>query len=388
MSGDGNGAMAIGPKLPRPSSTLPSRKSGGHQRYFVLNDPGHLPDVEFGLLHWRTLIAGTGMRRREFIGLVGSATVWPMAVLAQQRIRILRLGVLWQGRKNQVSGAWEAFTDALQQLGWSDGNNLQIEQRWAANDAAQVHVLATELISLKPDIIFAINTLVVAALQHETKTIPIVFVSVTDPVASGFVASLSHPGGNMTGFSNFEPTLVGKHIEILKEIVPGMTAVSDMFNPDNNPAHLLSVYPILEAAARHYAVELDPAPVRNDADIERVISSLGDKPTTGLTIAGEPFFNARLDLITSLMTRYRVVSVCTFRLFVEGGCLISYGNDLIEQYRKAAEYIDRILKGASPADLPVQAPTKFEMVINLKTAKAMGLTMPPALLGRADEVIE
>jgi putative ABC transport system substrate-binding protein len=149
-----------------------------------------------------------------------------------------------------VSGAWEAFTDALRQLGWSEGDNLQIEQRWAANDAAQVDVLATELVSLKPDVILAINTLVVAALQHDTKTIPIVFVSVTDPVASGFVASLSHPGGNVTGFSNFEPTLVGKHIEILKEIAPGMTAVSDMFNPDNNPAHLPSVYPILEAAAR------------------------------------------------------------------------------------------------------------------------------------------
>jgi putative ABC transport system substrate-binding protein len=328
------------------------------------------------------------MRRREFIGLVSSAAIWPMAVLAQQGIRKPRLGVLWQGPKNQVSGAWEAFIDALRELGWSEGNNLQIEQRWAANDAAQVHVLATELVSLKPDIILAINTLVVAALQHDTKTIPIVFVSVTDPVASGFVASLSHPGGNVTGFSNFEPTLVGKHIELLKEIAPGMTAVSDMFNPDNNPAHLPSVYPILEAAARQFAVELIPAPVRNDADIERVISSLGDKPTAGLTIAGEPFFNARLDLITSLTTRYRVVSVSPFRLFVEQGCLISYGNDLIEQYGKAAAYIDRILKGANPADLPVQRPTKFEMIVNLKTAKAMGLTIPPTLLARADKVIE
>jgi putative tryptophan/tyrosine transport system substrate-binding protein len=328
------------------------------------------------------------MRRREFIGLVGTAPVWPVAARAQQAIRMPRLGVLWQGQKNQVSGAWEAFTDALRRLGWSEGNNLQIEQRWAANDASQVHVLAAEIVSLKPDIIFAINTLVVAALQHETKTIPIVFVSVTDPVASGFVASLPHPGGNITGFSNFEPTLAGKHIEILKEITPGMTAVSDMFNPDNNPAHLSSVYPVLEAAARNQAVHLVPAPVIDDADIERVISSLGDKPTTGLTIAGEPFFNGRLNLITSLTTRYRVVSVCPFRIFVEKGCLISYGNDLVEQYGKAATYIDRILKGANPADLPVQAPTKFQMVINLKTAKAMGLTIPPTLLARADEVIE
>jgi putative ABC transport system substrate-binding protein len=229
----------------------------------------------------------------------------------------------------------------------------------------------------------------VAELHHETKTIPIVFVSVTDPVASGFVASLSHPGGNITGFSNFEPSLVGKHIEILKEIMPGMTAVSDMFNPVTNPAHLSSLHPILEAAARQHAVELIPAPVRSDADIESVLSSLRDKPTTGLIVAGDPFLNARLDLITSLMTRYRVISITPFRFFVERGCLISYGSsDLIEQYGKAAVYIDRILKGANPADLPVQSPTKFEMVINLKTAKAMGLTLSPSLILRADEVIE
>jgi len=328
------------------------------------------------------------MKRREFITLIGGAAAWPLAARAQQGIGKRRLGVLWQGQKNQVLGAWEAFTDALRLLGWSEGNDLQIDQRWAANDAAQVKVLATELVSLKPDVILAINTLVVAALQHETKSIPVVFVSVTDPVASGLVASLSHPGGNITGFSNFEPTLAGKHIEILKEIMPGVTAVSDMFNPDMNPAHLSSVYPILEAAARHDGVELVPAPVRSDADIERVISNLQDRPNIGLLVAGEPFFNARIHLITSLLTRYRVVSVSPFRLFVEQGCLISYGNDLVEQYGKAATYVDRILKGENPADLPVQAPTKFEMVINLKAAKQMGLTIPPTLLARADEVIE
>jgi putative tryptophan/tyrosine transport system substrate-binding protein len=329
------------------------------------------------------------MRRRKFLSAIcGAVLAFPSAARAQQGIRMPRLGVLWLAQQGQLSGAWETFTDALRQLGWSDGNNIQIDQRWAANDPAQVPVLATELVNLKPDIIFAINTLAVEALQHETQTIPIVFVSVTDPVVSGFVASLSHPGGNITGFSNFEPTLVGKHIELLKEIMPGMTAVSDMFNPDANTAHLSSVYPILEAAARHHAVQLIAAPVRNDADIERVISSLGDKPTTGLVVAGEPFLGVRLDLVTSLTMRYRVVSVSPFRFFAERGCLISYGSDLIEQYGKAAAYIDRILKGANPADLPVQAPTKFEMVINLKTAKAMGLTIPPTLLARADQVIE
>ncbi len=327
------------------------------------------------------------MKRRKFICLVGGALVSPLAARAQQRA-IPRLGVLVQGQKGQLSGNWEAFTDALQRLGWSDGKNIKIEYRFGKNDPVMIHDFAAELVSLKPDVIFASNTLVVAELHHETKTIPIVFVSVTDPVASGFVASLSHPGGNITGFSNFEPTLVGKHIELLKEIMPALTAVSDMFNPDTNPAHLSSLHPVLEAAARQRAVELIPAPVRNDDDIERAISNLSDKPTTGLMIAGEPFLNVRLDLITSLTTRYRVVSICPFRYFVERGCLISYGSDLIEQYGKAAEYIDRILKGANAADLPVQAPTKFEMAINLKTAKAMGLMIPPTLLARADEVIE
>jgi putative tryptophan/tyrosine transport system substrate-binding protein len=218
------------------------------------------------------------MRRREFIRLVGSATVWPLAARAQLGARMPRLGVLVQGQEGQLLGNWEAFTDALRRLGWSDGNNIQIEYRFAENDPVKIHALAAELVALKPDIIFAVNTLVVAELQHETKTIPIVFVSVTDPVASGFVASLSHPGGNITGFTNFEPTLVGKHIEILKEIAPGITAVSDMFNPDTNPAHQSSVSPVLEAAARHHAVELISAPVRNDADIERVISSLATGP--------------------------------------------------------------------------------------------------------------
>jgi putative tryptophan/tyrosine transport system substrate-binding protein len=277
------------------------------------------------------------MRRREFIGFVGGATAWPLAARAQQGARTARLGVLLQGQNGQLPGTREAFTDDLQRLGWSDGKNIQIVYRYGENDPVKIHDFAAELVSLKPDIIFASNTLVVAELHHETKTIPIVFVSVTDPVASGFVASLSHPGGNITGFSNFEPSLVGKHIEILKEIMPGMTAVSDMFNPDTNPAHLSSLHPILEAAARRYAVLLIPAPVRNDADIERVLSSLGDKPTTGLIVAGDPFLNGRLDLITSLMTRYRVVSVTPFRFFVERGCLISYGSsDLFEQYGKAA----------------------------------------------------
>jgi putative ABC transport system substrate-binding protein len=328
------------------------------------------------------------VKRREFIKLVGgAAAMWPLTARAQQPAP--RLGVLVQSRKDQLPGSWEALTGALQRLGWSDGKSIQIEARFAENDPAKVSAFAAELVTLQPDVIFAVNTLVVAALQHETRTIPIVFVSVTDPVASGFVASLSHPGGNITGFSNFEPSLVGKHIELLKEIVPGITAVSDMFNPDTNPAHRTSIYPALETAAGRHGLDFIPAPVRNDADIEGVISGLGDKPTIGLSVAGEPFLNERLDLITSLATRYRVVTICPFRYFAERGCLISYGSDdLLAQYVKAAAYIDRILKGESPSDLPVQAPSKYEMVVNLRTAKAIGLTIPPSLLTRADEVIE
>jgi putative ABC transport system substrate-binding protein len=330
------------------------------------------------------------MRRREFVTLLGgAAAAWPLAATqAQQSARMARIAVLFAARKDMAAEYVETFTKSLLELGWVDGQNIKIDYRFAENDVEKARAFAKELVDLKPDVILAINTVVVAAFRRETKTIPIVFVAVTDPVASGFVASLSHPGGNITGFSNYEPTLVAKHIEILKEISPGMTTLLDMFNPDVNLAHLASVYPVLEAAARYHAVELVAAPVRSDADIERVISSLRDKSTTGLIVAAEPFLRERLDHITSLTTRYRILSVFGFRNFAEAGGLISYGSDLVEQYRQAAVYIDRIMKGANPAELPVQLPTKFEMVINLKTARAMGLTMPPALLGRADEVIE
>jgi putative ABC transport system substrate-binding protein len=332
------------------------------------------------------------MRRREFIASLGGIAAWPLAARAQQGNRVSRVGVLRVGTGDSplASATLAAFKKAIQGLGWTDGTNIRIDYRMASpNDVAQIPVIARELLGLKPDVILAHTQLAVTAFQRETKNIPIVFVAITDPVASGFVQSLSHPGGNITGFSNFEPTLVGKYIEILKEIMPGMTGVSEMFYADN-PDRFRITHPLLEAAARHHAVELITAPVRNDSDIDRVISGLGDNPTKGLIVAGEPFFGTRhnLDLIVSLTTRYRVPTVYSFRFLVEAGGLISYGNDLVEQYRQAAAYIDRLLKGANPADLPVQAPTKFEMVINLKTAKAMGLTIPPTLLARADEVIE
>ncbi len=241
---------------------------------------------------------------------------------------------------------------------------------------------------MKPNVLFAVTTIATRELERETKAIPIVFVSVTEPVASGHVASMSRPGGNITGFSNAEPIIGGKHIEIFNEIAPEMTSVVCMFNPDGDPAFLSSAYPVMGEAAQHHALDLTATAVRTEADIERVILGVADKKKTGLFVAGEPFMHVRLPFITSLTTRHRIVSVCPFRYFVERGCLISYGIDLVEEFRQAAGYIDRILRGASPADLPVQGPTKFEMAVNLKTARAMSLTIPSALLARADVVID
>jgi putative ABC transport system substrate-binding protein len=333
------------------------------------------------------------MRRREFIGLAGGvAAALPFAARAQQGTRMPRVAELRviSSDNPRADSLQAVFKKALQELGWTDGSNIQIDYRRAEpNDGAQIEAFAKELLSLKPDVILAHTARAVAVFQRETKDIPIVFVTVNDPVVSGFVASLSHPGGNITGFSNFEPALVGKYIEILKEIMPGMTAAVELYYADN-PDRFMVTHPLLEAAARYHAVELITAPVRDDADIERVISSLGDKQTTGLIVAGEPFFSGqhKLDLLVTLTTRYHVATVSSFRYFVAAGLLISYGHDLDEQNRQAAGYVDRILKGATPGDLPVQLPTKFELFINLKTAKALGLTIPATLLGRADEVIE
>jgi putative ABC transport system substrate-binding protein len=332
------------------------------------------------------------MKRREFIKLTGGAALLPLSVRAQQADRIYKIGVLFLGAKDEQFGDQQrqtvALSKTLMELGWTEGKNIQIEYRWAASDATQLSIFARELLSLKPDIILAQGTQTVATLKRETETTPIVFVSVTDPVLSGLVASLARPGVNVTGFSNFEPTLVGKYVEILKELIPGTTAAVLLANPDNPAGSITG--PLYEAAAQYQRVQLVHAPARNASEIVSVISSLGEKPTTGLIVAGDPLFGSgnNLSLVVSLAMRYRVRAVYSFRHFVEAGGLISYGNDLVDQYRQAAKYIDRILRGANPADLPVQAPTKFEMVINLKTARAMGLTIPPTLLSRADDVIE
>jgi putative ABC transport system substrate-binding protein len=328
------------------------------------------------------------MKRRVFLALLGGAAAGvPFAARAQQTPLI---GVLLANAREHplTAPSVAAFTKAFSQLGWIDGKNVRIDYRWAASDVDRMQALARELVGLQPNILVGQSTPVIAALARETKTIPIVFISIADPIRSGLIESLSHPGGNITGFANFEPSLTGKWIELLSDIVPRLARVTYIYYPDTSANQF--VQQPMELAARSHGIELIAAPALNEADIERVIAGLAGDPATGLIVAGDPFFGARrnLDLVTSLAVRHRVPAIYAFRLFVEGGGLISYGNDLLDQYRQAPAYVDRILKGANPADLPVQMPTKFELIVNLKTAKAMGIEIPPTLLARADEVIE
>ena len=332
------------------------------------------------------------MKRREFIKLLGAAAAgWPLAAHAQQGGQMRRIGVLLGGSNDdpQTVAGLTAFRTALGELGWIDGRNIQIDYRFAATNADRMRAFAKELVALQPDLLVGQSTPVTAALQRETKTIPIVFVIVSDPVGSGFVASLPRPGGNITGFINIEASLSGKWIEMLKEIVPQVTRAALLFNPQTAPYFAFYQQPF-EAAARSNGVEPIAAPVHSAADIERVFESLGGRPDTGVVLLPDIFTTTKinLDLITSLGARTRVPTIYPYRYMVAAGGLISYGIDSADLYRRAPVYIDRILKGAKPADLPVQLPTKFELAINLKTAKALGIDIPATLLGRADEVIE
>jgi putative ABC transport system substrate-binding protein len=332
------------------------------------------------------------MKRRELLTLLGGAAVtWPLRTRAQQSGRVRRIGVLLgnaEGDTQAVAGL-AAFKTGLQELGWIDGRNIQIDYRFAAADVDRMQTLAKELVVLQPDLIMGQTTPVIAALQRETKTIPIVFIIVSDPVGSGFVASLPHPGGNITGFINIEASLSGKWIEMLKEIVPRCTHAAFLFNPETAPYFAFYERPF-DASARSSGIEPIATPVHTAADIERVFESLGGRPDTGLVLPLDVFtgMKTNLALITSLAARYHVPTIYPYRYMVAAGGLISYGIDNTDLYRRAPTYIDRILKGAKPADLPVQLPTKFELAINLKTAKALGIDIPATLLGRADEVIE
>jgi putative ABC transport system substrate-binding protein len=329
------------------------------------------------------------MKRRDFITLLGgAAAAWPLAVRAQQRERVRRIGVLMPEDENDPAAKTyvSAFTQALAGLGWTDGRNVRVDLRWGRGDSNRTRALAQELVALPPDIILTHGVPATVALQRETRTIPIVFATMNEPVASGIVASLNHPGGNITGFANLEASMGGKWLELLSEIGPGLKRAALMFNPD---AVAASPYmPSLETAARSFKVEPIIAPVRSDVEIEAAIISLGREPRGGLVAMPDNFTFAHRASIISAATRNNVPAVYSLSDFVRNGGLLSYGADLVDTYRRAATYVDRILRGEKPGDLPVQFPTKFEMVVNLKTAKELGLTVPQSIVLRVDEVIE
>jgi putative ABC transport system substrate-binding protein len=329
------------------------------------------------------------MRRREFITLLGgAAAAWPLAARAQQANRVRRIGVLMPGDENDpvMKPPLSAFTEALPELDWGDGRNLRMDLRWHGGDTNRMRALVQELVGLQPDIILTYATPATVAVQRETRTIPIVFAGVTDPVAQRIVGRLDRPSGNITGFAFLEASLGGKWLELLSEIAPGLKRAAVMFNPD--PAPVSAYMPSLETAARSLKVELIIAPIQSDVEIETAVIALGREPGGGLVVMPEPFTVAHRAPIISATARNNVAAVYALSEFVRDGGLLSYGVDQVDNFRRAATYVDRILRGEKPGDLPVQLPTKFEMVVNLKTARALGLAIPPSIMLRADEVIE
>jgi putative ABC transport system substrate-binding protein len=327
------------------------------------------------------------IRRRSFITLLGGAAAWPLAAGAQQPERVRRIGVLVPFDENDPEGKRRvsAFTQALAGLGWTDGRNARMGLRWGGGDINRIRALARELVGLQPDIIVTSGT-GTAALQRETRTVPIVFANAGDPVASGVVERLDRPGGNVTGFASNEATLGGKWLELLLEIAPGLKRAAIMFNPDTAP---VSTYmPSLETAARSLKVQAIIARVHSDVEIETAIIALGREPGGGLVIIPDVFIVAHRAPIISAAARNNVPAVYYLSFFARDGGLLSYGVDQVDTWRRATTYVDRILRGANPGDLPVQFPTKFEMVVNRKTATALGLAIPASILLRADEVIE
>jgi putative tryptophan/tyrosine transport system substrate-binding protein len=330
------------------------------------------------------------MRRREFIGVLGTTALWSLAARAEQSARIRRVGVLMAYTTSDPEGEdrHRIFRQALSELGWVDGYNVHIDTRWPGSDADQIRKFAKELVRFRPDVVVAAGTPAVTTLQDETRIIPIVFVSVTDPVGQRLVESLAHPAGNSTGFSLFEPSMSSKWLELIKEIAPGTTRVGIIFNPETAAGTQLYLRSV-GAAAPSFSVQIPAIQVRNDEEVEREITSLGHTSGTALIVLPDIFSVTHRKLILQLASQYRLPTIHFFGYFAREGGLIAYGVDTRELYRRAASYVDRIFRRANrPADLPVQQPTKFELTINLKTAKALGLTVPPSLLARADEVIE
>ena len=327
------------------------------------------------------------MRRREFIkGIVGSATAWPLAAQAQQADRMRRIGVLMSGAADDPVGQAEAkaFQQGLQQLGWTDGRNVRIDYRWAAGTVENSRKYAVELVALAPDVILAVGGATGPVLQA-TRTVPIVFTVTSDPVGSGFVNSLSRPGGNATGFMLFEYSLSAKWVELLKQIAPGVTRAAVLRDPATTSGIGRAV---IQSVAPSAGVEVIPVGVRDAGEIERGVTAFARSSSDGLIVSTSALAIVHRDLIVILAARHKLPTIYPERDFATAGGLISYGPDYVDQFRLAAGYVDRILKGEKPADMPVQAPTKYQLVINLKTAKALGLDVPPTVLARADEVIE
>jgi putative ABC transport system substrate-binding protein len=328
------------------------------------------------------------MKRREFITLLGgAAAAWPLAARAQTK-RMRRIGVLMGlvAKDPEAQSRVAAFENGLQELGWVNGRNLSIEYRWAG-DGNVLRDHAAELLAMAPDLILANSTPVTAALREQSRTVPIVFTQVVDPVGAGFVDSLARPGGNLTGFTSFEFSIGTKWLEALKQTAPRVTRVALVFNPQSAPYADLFLRPV-EAAAPSFSVASTGAAARDPDHVDRVFDALAREPHGGLMVLPDISMTNYREAIVALAARHRVPAVYPFRFFAASGGLMSYGTDVAEIFRRAAAYVDRILKGTSPGELPIQAPTKYELVINLKTANALGLTVPPTLLARADEVIE
>jgi putative ABC transport system substrate-binding protein len=329
------------------------------------------------------------MRRREFITLVGGAAAgWPLAALAQQREPTRRVGVLMSLAADDREGQarMDAFVQGLRELGWIDGRNVQIDTRWVAGGADRVRQYVAELVALSPDVILASGGSVVGPLLQATHTVPIVFTQTPDPVGAGFVDSLAHPGGNATGFSIFDYDIAGKWLELLKQIAPSVTRAAVVRDPATPQG--IGQFSAVHTVSPLLGIEVSPLNASEPSEVERAITAFAHAPNSGLIVTGSNFAITHRELIIKLANQHKMPTVYPLRFFVTAGGLISFGPDANDTLRRAAVYVDRILKGEKPADLPVQAPTKYELVINLKTAKAIGLIMPPSVLGRADEVIE
>jgi len=330
------------------------------------------------------------MRRRDFIkGIVGSAATWPLAARAQQSGHMRRIGVLLGSNESNVeqgAALKEAFVRSLQKFGWTAGTNVVIDYRWGGGDRDRIRLYAAELAGMQPEVIWTVGGLSLLALKRATHIIPIVVSSVYDPIGSGFVASLTRPDGNITGFTAGEFSIGGKILEVLKEVAPQVGRVAVVLDLEQ-PPHV-ALWRAIEATAQSFGVRLTPADVQGPADIERTIEALAREPNGALIVQASPVTGTNRELIATLAVRHRLPTAYGFRHFVTSGGLVSYGVDQVEQSRQAAGYVDRILRGERPADLPIQQPTKFELVINLKTATALGLDIPTSLLSRADEIIE